>query len=207
MRSWGWGIVAALGIAIVVGGVAGAQAPADASTVDTGDTAWLLLAAALVMLMTPGLALFYGGMVRAKNVVATLAQCFVILGLVTIQWAVVGYSLAFGPDVGGLVGNLDYAFLRGVSATEPNPAYAATVPHQAFMVFQAMFAVITPALIIGAFAERIKFSALVARPPEVKADPALNPNQPNHSSAAPRTTRGTLCVVIASLRCPIRGPK
>jgi len=132
-----------------------------APAVDTGDTAWVLVSAALVMLMTPGLALFYGGMVRKKNVMNTIMQVFLILGLVSLQWAVLGYSLAFGPSVGGLVGNLDFAFLAGVGM-EPNPTYAATIPHQAFMAFQMMFAIITPALIVGAMVERVSFKALAA---------------------------------------------
>ncbi|MBN1866000.1 ammonium transporter [Candidatus Sumerlaeota bacterium] len=125
---------------------------------DTGDTAWLLTSAALVLLMTPGLALFYGGLVRRKNVLSILMQCFMVVCIVSVQWVLFGYSLAFGPDVKGLIGNLDWFGLKGVT-TEAYPAYASTVPHQAFMIFQAMFAVITPALILGAFAERMKFSA------------------------------------------------
>ena len=125
--------------------------------IDTGDTAWLLISTALVMLMTPGLALFYGGMVRQKNVLGTLMQSFIALGIVTVQWVLIGYSLAFGPDIGHLIGGLQWIGLNGVGL-DPNPDYAATVPHQAFMIFQMMFAVITPALITGAFAERFKFS-------------------------------------------------
>jgi ammonium transporter, Amt family len=124
--------------------------------VDTGDTSWLLISTALVMLMTPGLALFYGGMVRRKNVLGTIMHSFIALGVVTVQWVLFGYSLAFGPDVGHFIGNLSWIGLNGVGL-EPNPDYAATVPHQAFMLFQMMFAVITPALITGAFAERFKF--------------------------------------------------
>ncbi len=124
--------------------------------IDAADTAWLLIATAMVMLMTPGLALFYGGMVRRKNVLGTIMQSFVALGVITIQWVLWGYSLAFGPDVGHVIGNLSWAGLNGVGL-EPNPDYGATVPHQAFMMFQMMFAVITPALITGAFAERFKF--------------------------------------------------
>src|SRR3989338_9003803 len=129
--------------------------------VDTGDTAWVLISTALVMLMTPGLALFYGGMVRRKNVLGTIMQSFIALGVVTLQWVLVGYSLAFGPDIGGFIGNLSWFGLQGVGL-DPNPDYAATVPHQAFMIFQMMFAVIPPALITGAFAERFKFSTYVA---------------------------------------------
>jgi Amt family ammonium transporter len=128
--------------------------------IDTGDTTWLLISTALVMLMTPGLALFYGGMVRRKNVLGTIMQSFIALGVVTIQWVLFGYSLAFGPDIGHVIGGLQWAGLNGVGL-EPNPDYASTVPHQAFMVFQMMFAVITPALITGAFAERFKFSTYV----------------------------------------------
>ena len=131
-----------------------------ADKIDSGDTAFLLLSAALVMLMTPGLALFYGGMVRKKNVLGTLMQSFVAIAIISIQWVLYGYSLAFGPDVHGIIGNLDWIGLRGVGAV-PNPAYAPTVPHIAFMIYQAMFAVITPALICGAFAERMKFSVFL----------------------------------------------
>ena len=124
--------------------------------VDTGDTAWVLISTALVMLMTPGLALFYGGMVRRKNVLGTIMQSFIALGVITILWVLYGYSLSFGPDKWHIIGGLEWVGLRGVGL-EPNPDYAATVPHQAFMIFQMMFAVITPALITGAFAERFKF--------------------------------------------------
>ncbi|MDI6764859.1 MAG: ammonium transporter [Thermodesulfobacteriota bacterium] len=124
--------------------------------VDTGDTAWILISSALVMLMTPGLALFYGGMVRRKNVLGTIMQSFIALSVITIQWVLYGYSLAFGPDVGGVIGSFDWIGLRGVGL-EPHSEYAPTIPHQAFMIFQMMFAVITPALITGAFAERFKF--------------------------------------------------
>jgi Amt family ammonium transporter len=138
-------------------GVALAEEPAPLiPKVDSGDTSWLLISAALVMLMTPGLALFYGGMVRTKNVLGTIMQSFIALGVITVQWAFYGYSLAFGPDVGHVIGSLDWIGLRGVGL-DPFPAYSATVPHQAFMIFQMMFAVITPALITGAFAERFKF--------------------------------------------------
>lgn len=128
---------------------------------DTGDTAFVLIASALVMFMTPGLALFYGGMVRAKNVLGTLMQSVFALGVVSVLWVVVGYTLAFGPDVGGLVGGLDFLGFSGVGQA-PNADLAPTIPHSAFAVFQMMFAIITPALITGAFAERMKFSAYVA---------------------------------------------
>jgi Amt family ammonium transporter len=133
------------------------DAPA-AQTINAGDTAWILVSAALVMLMTPGLAMFYGGMVRRKNVLGTIMHSFVAIALVSIQWILVGYSLSFGPDVKGIIGGLDWAGLNGVLLS-PNKDYAPTVPHLAFMAYQMMFAVITPALISGAFAERMKFSA------------------------------------------------
>ena len=140
---------------------AGAAAPAPASKIDKGDTAWMLTSSALVLLMTaPGLALFYGGMVRQKNALATLMQSFIIMAVISIQWVLWGYSLAFGPDKGGIVGGLEWIGLRGVGA-EPFDAYSKTIPHQAFMIFQMMFAIITPALITGAFAERKKFSAFL----------------------------------------------
>ncbi len=127
---------------------------------DSGDTAWVLMSAALVFVMIPGLAFFYAGLVRNKNAAATLLQTFIAIGLVGVIWVLWGYSLAFGPDVAGLIGNLDYVGLRGVSAIEAGP-YSDTIPHQAFMIFQGMFAIITPALIVGALVERIKFSALI----------------------------------------------
>ena len=128
--------------------------------IDTGDTAFVLLSAALVMLMTPGLAMFYGGMVRRKNVLGTIMHSFVAIALVSVQWVLIGYSLSFGPDINGMIGSLAWIGLNGVGI-EPNPDYAATIPHIAFMIYQAMFAVITPALIAGAFAERMKFSAFL----------------------------------------------
>ena len=126
--------------------------------VDTGDTTWMLVSTAFVMLMTPGLALFYAGMVRRKNVLGTFMQSFIALGVITLLWVLYGYSLAFGPSTGGFIGNFAWIGLREVGLT-PNPAYAPTIPHQLFMLFQMMFAVITPALITGAVAERMKFSA------------------------------------------------
>ena len=124
--------------------------------VDEGDTAWVLISSALVLLMTPGLALFYGGMVRSKNVLGTVMQSFIAIAVVSAIWVLYGYSLAFGPDMNHIIGNLSWSGLRGVGQN-PYPEYAATIPHQAFMLFQMMFAVITPALITGAFAERFKF--------------------------------------------------
>jgi Amt family ammonium transporter len=128
--------------------------------IDSGDTAWVLTSSALVFIMVPGLAFFYAGLVRGKNALSTLMQSFIALAIVGLSWILWGYSLAFGPDIGGFIGNLQWAGLHGVSATEAGP-YADTIPHQAFMVFQAKFAIITPALIAGAFAERIKFSTFV----------------------------------------------
>jgi len=129
------------------------------ATVDTGDTAWMLIASALVMLMTPGLAFFYGGLVRHKNALSTIMHSFIAVAVVSVIWVLWGYSLAFGPDHWGFIGGLDWLGLRDVGQ-EPGP-YAATVPHQAFMLFQLMFAIITPALITGAFAERAKFSTFL----------------------------------------------
>ncbi|OGX14196.1 MAG: ammonia channel protein [Omnitrophica bacterium RIFOXYB12_FULL_50_7] len=127
---------------------------------NTGDTAWVLLSAALVFLMTPGLAFFYGGLVRKKNMLSVLMQCFMLMCIITLQWVIFGYSLSFGPDIKGMIGSLSWAGLHGVGL-EPFADYSATVPHQAFMIYQAMFAIITPGLILGAFAERMKFSAFV----------------------------------------------
>ena len=133
------------------------QAVAHAQS--AGDNAWMLVSAALVLLMTgPGLALFYGGLVRKKNILSTLMQSFAMMGLVTVIWAVCGYSLAFGHG-NAFIGGFEHLFLRGVTLT-PNPDYAATIPEQTYMVYQLMFAIITPALITGAFAERMKFSAM-----------------------------------------------
>ena len=130
-----------------------------ANPINAGDTAWVLASSALVLLMTPGLAFFYGGMARRKNVLSILMQCFMCICLVSLQWVIFGYSLSFGKG-NPFVGGLDWAMLKGVGF-EPNADYAATIPHQAFMIFQAMFAIITPALIIGSFAERMKFSAFI----------------------------------------------
>jgi Amt family ammonium transporter len=128
--------------------------------INAGDTAWVLASAALVMLMTPALGFFYGGLVRKKNVLSTIMHSFFILALISVQWVLWGYSLAFGPDRGGIIGGLEWIGLRGVGF-EPNADYAPTVPHQAFVAFQMMFAIITPALITGAFAERKRFKAFV----------------------------------------------
>jgi len=129
--------------------------------INSGDTAWVLISTALVMMMTaPGLAFFYGGLVRRKNVLATMMQSFFVLCLISIQWILWGYSLSFGPDKGHLIGSLAWFALKGVGMA-PNPDYAATIPHLLFMAYQMMFAVITPGLITGAFAERMKFSTYV----------------------------------------------
>jgi ammonium transporter, Amt family len=128
--------------------------------IDTGDTAWLLIATALVMFMTPGLALFYGGLVRTKNVLGTIMQSFFALALVSVLWVLVGYTLAFGKDIGGLIGGLEFWGFQGVGQA-PSDVYATTTPHVGFALYQMMFAIITPALITGAIAERMKFSAYV----------------------------------------------
>ncbi|MCH7518255.1 MAG: ammonium transporter [Candidatus Dadabacteria bacterium] len=144
-----------LTILLLIPGTAFAQ-----EGLDSGDTAWMLTATVLVLLMTiPGLFLFYGGLVRAKNALSTIMHSFMIVALVSVQWVLIGYTLAFGPDVSGIIGNLDWLGLSGVG---PEPSgYAATIPHYVFMAFQMTFAVITVALITGAFAERIKFSTFI----------------------------------------------
>jgi ammonium transporter, Amt family len=149
-------------LAVVFLGIAGSawaqgDAAAAASSVNAGDTAWMLVASALVMLMTPGLAFFYGGLVRRKNVLSILMQCFMALCLISVQWVVLGYSVSFGPDLGGIIGNLDWMGLKGVGLGASS--YAPKIPHMLFVIFQMMFAVITPGLIIGAFAERMRFAA------------------------------------------------
>jgi Amt family ammonium transporter len=164
------GLVLVLGAVLAGAGAAWAQtapapaaaaAAAPAAKIDRGDTAWMLTSSALVLMMTaPGLALFYAGMVRQKNALATLMQSFIIMALISVQWVLWGYTLAFGPDLGGVIGRLDWLGLAGVGGA-PNEAYAKTIPHTVFMLFQMMFAIITPALITGAFAERKKFSAFI----------------------------------------------
>ncbi len=139
-------------------GQAWAQGDA-APKLDTGDTAWVLVSAALVLFMTPGLAMFYGGMTRQKNILSTIMHSFFIMGIVTVQWVLIGYTLAFGSDVGSLLGGLEHLFLNGVGQA-PSP-FAPTVPSLAFMMYQGMFAIITPALISGAFAERMRFGPFV----------------------------------------------
>jgi Amt family ammonium transporter len=127
--------------------------------VSAGDTAWILISSALVLVMTPALAFFYGGMVRRKNVLSTLNLSFIMIALISVQWVLYGYSLAFGTDIGGLIGGLNFAGLSGVGATPSS--YAPTVPHLAFAAFQMMFAIITPALITGAFVERVRFKTFL----------------------------------------------
>jgi Amt family ammonium transporter len=135
--------------------------PPVAAKIDKGDNAWMLTSSALVLMMTiPGLFLFYGGLVRSKNILGTIMHSFILVGVVTVQWVLWGYSVAFGPDVGGFFGSLAWVGLNGVGV-EPNADYAATIPHMTFMVYQMMFAIITPALITGAFAERAKFSTFL----------------------------------------------
>jgi Amt family ammonium transporter len=161
MRGMRTGLVslATFGVALLL--TAGTAVAEEAPKVDTGDTAWMLTSAALVLMMTaPGLALFYGGLVRSKNGLATIMQSFVMVAVISVQWVLWGYTLAFGPDHGHVIGGLDWLGLNGVGGT-PNADYAPTIPHQCFMIYQCMFAIITPALITGAFAERMKFSAFL----------------------------------------------
>ncbi len=129
--------------------------------INSGDTAWMLAASALVLFMTPGLALFYAGFVRSKNVLGTIMHSFIVMGLVGVLWVLIGYTLAFGPSEGGIIGNLDFIGMKGVTMEPWVPDAESTIPHEAFVAFQAMFAIITPALITGAFAERAKFSTFL----------------------------------------------
>ena len=128
--------------------------------VNGADTAFILAAAGLVLLMTPGLALFYAGMVRSKNALGTIMQSLILISLISLEWVYIGYSMSFGPDMNGLIGDLSWFALKGVG-TAPSATYATTIPHSVFMIYQCMFAVITPALIAGAFAERVRFPAFV----------------------------------------------
>ena len=157
------GLWAALGICLWTGTVSAQEAAplTIPGAINGADTAWMLASSALVLAMiVPGLALLYGGQVRSKNALATMMQTFIILCLVSLLWVLFGYSLAFGPDKGGIIGSLDWAGLSGVGA-DPNPHYGATIPHLAFMLFQLLLAAFTPALITGAFAERIRFGPLL----------------------------------------------
>lgn len=172
--------IAGLGFLLAFGATAIALAQgvdAVVPSVDTGDTAWMIMASALVMLMTmPGLALFYGGLVRQKNMLNVLMQCFILMAVITLQWVILGYSLAFSSSEGFLksfIGGFDWAFLRNISIHDLSPYFIShsqptadggqigTIPHLVFILFQCKFAVITPALIIGAFAERIKFRSFL----------------------------------------------
>jgi Amt family ammonium transporter len=128
--------------------------------INAGDTAWVLISAALVILMTPAVGFFYGGMVRKKNILSTAMMCFAVLIVLSLQWFIIGFTLAFAPSIRGLIGRLDWLGLIGVGEL-PNAAYAATIPFMAFMVFQGAFAIIAPALIVGAFVERIRFSTFL----------------------------------------------
>lgn len=166
MKVTRYGVLITGGVVSPAGWATGAGAQeivgkAMATGIDSGDTAWMLAAGALVLAMiVPGMAFFYGGMVRSKNVIGTMIHVFAILCLVTVIWALCGYSLAFGPDRGGVIGGLDWVGLSGVGAA-PHPTYGPTIPHETFMLFQLLFAAFTPALIAGAFAERMKFSAML----------------------------------------------
>ena len=128
--------------------------------ISAADTAFILAAAGLVLLMTPGLALFYAGMVRSKNVLGTIMQSFIMISIISIEWVYIGYTMSFGPDIGGFIGDFSWFALNGVT-NEPSPTYATTIPQTVFMIYQCMFAVITPALITGAFAERVRFAPFV----------------------------------------------
>ena len=127
--------------------------------IDSGDTAWMLISAALVLLLTPALAFFYGGLARRKNMLPILTQCLLVLCLISLQWVLFGYSFAFGPDLHGTIGNLAWRGLRYVGA-DPNSDYAATIPHVSFMIYEGMVAVFAAAFVLSAYAERLKFSAL-----------------------------------------------
>ncbi|PKM76386.1 MAG: ammonia channel protein [Firmicutes bacterium HGW-Firmicutes-15] len=157
---WGWLISIAIMLVSVLGLPAMAWA-ADEPAISSGDTSFMIICTALVMIMTPGLALFYGGMVRRKNVLSIMLQCFAAMALVSVQWVLIGYTLGFGADINGLVGNFQWLGLSGVGGA-PNVDYAGTIPHQVFVLYQLMFAIITVALISGAFAERLRFSIFVA---------------------------------------------
>ena len=162
MRFGGRLVFGGLGAAALLGALPGAAAAAEGAAIDTGDTAWLLVATALVMVMLPGLALFYGGLVRRKNVLSTIMHSFFGLALVSVVWVLIGFSLAFGTHVGGLglIGGLDFVGFMNVGL-EPSATYGVTIPFVLFAAFQLMFAAITPALITGAFAERKRFAAFV----------------------------------------------
>ncbi len=151
---WYWFLSIFLGITLIPS----TTFAATTSPIDSGDTAWILASSALVLLMTPGLAFFYGGLVRTKNVITTMLQVFAVILVVSIQWVIIGYSLAFGPDFHHIVGNLSWFMMRDVGAA-PDTDYAGTIPNMVFGIFQMMFAIITPALIVGGLAERVRFAA------------------------------------------------
>lgn len=152
-------LLTALMLVVMMVPVAFAADAEAATKIDAGDTAWVLVSAAMVFIMTPGLGFFYGGMVRSKNVLSTIMQSFFIIALISVEWVLFGYSLTFSGDISGLIGNLDKVGLAGIGIT--TILDNGTIPEFAFVAFQCMFAVITPALITGAFAERVKFSAFV----------------------------------------------
>ncbi len=154
-------LLAVLVLLLVVLCIPGFAFAESEAVVDTGDTAFIFVSTVLVFIMTPGLALFYGGMVRKKNVLNTMMNSFIIMALISVQWVVIGYTIAFGPDKFHLFGGLDFLGLNGVGEA-PNAAYAATIPHSLWVLFQMMFAIITPALITGSFAERMRFPAFLA---------------------------------------------
>ncbi|SDW14031.1 ammonium transporter [Alicyclobacillus hesperidum] len=153
---WPWILSACLGIILFPS----TSFAATTTPINSGDTAWILASSALVLLMTPGLAFFYGGLVRTKNVITTMLQVVSVILVVSLQWVVIGYSLAFGPDVHHIIGNLSWFMMRGVGAA-PDSDYASTIPNMVFSIFQMMFAIITPALIVGGLAERVKFASFV----------------------------------------------
>jgi ammonium transporter, Amt family len=157
MRKTGWTLLTTI-LCMVLSAPIAFAADDAAAKIDTGDTAWVLISAALVFLMTPGLAFFYGGMVKSKNVLSTIMQSFFIVALISVEWITIGYTMTFGTDINGFIGNLDKIGLAGVGL---NVLANGTIPELAFVAFQCMFAVITPALITGAFAERMKFGAFV----------------------------------------------
>lgn len=164
-RSFSLYVIALLAIGLILSLLAkyfaGASAGAvDMKAINTGDTAWVMIAAALVMVMTPAVGFFYGGMVRSKNVISVIKQSLLILSIVSLQWVLIGYSLVFGKDMGGVIGGFNFFGLMGVGFA-PNPTYAGTIPQLAYTFYQGMFAIITPALIIGSFAERIRFRTLI----------------------------------------------
>ena len=152
----------AAGLSTFLATAAGTVFAADAAepAIDTGDTAFMLIAMVFVMIMTPAISLFYGGMVRAKNVLNTIMMSLIVMGLITIQWVIGGYSLAFGPDVSHVIGNFSWAMFNGVGQT-PNADYSGTIPHMLFAIFQMMFAIITAGIITGSFVERMKFGAFI----------------------------------------------